>query len=118
DIYDSLLVPTLALAKTDQFQGTLEAEAESKLLASMRVLAEDLADRVAAPPSGKLPAVDPVPAGISVVCIPASDESDEIISLMLARLLTGAGCRVETLSPGLSAGEKVAALANRPADLV
>jgi predicted PurR-regulated permease PerM/methylmalonyl-CoA mutase cobalamin-binding subunit len=112
DVYDTLFVPTLALAKTDRFQGTLEDEREAQLLASVKFLAEDLGERRDAP------AIPAKPAALSVLCIPAADESDEIIAAMLSKLLSGDGLNVDTLSPVSSVGEKVAQLGKRDVDIV
>jgi hypothetical protein len=125
DVYDSLFVPTLALAKTDRFQGTLDDDREAQLLASVRFLAEDLAERRDAPVAGKNASVvvdQPLtlskPGDLSIVCVPAADESDEIISVMLSKILSGDGSRLVALSPSSSVGEKVAELGKREVDLV
>jgi len=125
EVYDSLLVPTLALAKTDRFQGTLEDEREAQLLASVKFLAEDLSERREAPspddkpvPEDGPPTVPSKPIALSVLCIPAADESDEIIAVMLSKLLSEDGFEAETLSPASSAAEKVAALGKRKVDLI
>jgi hypothetical protein len=124
DVYDSLLVPTLALAKTDHFLGTLDDDREAQLLASVKFLAEDLGERRDVLPSGKVPLAreDPaVPmkvATLSVLCIPAADESDEIIAIMLCKLLSGVGFDAGTLSPVSSAGEKIADIGKRGVDIV
>jgi len=125
DIYDSLLVPTLALAKTDRFQGTLEDEREAQLLASVNFLAEDLSERRDAPAPDDKPSPEkgsPIPpstaVALSVLCIPAADESDEIIAVMLSKLLSKDGFEADTLSPTSGVAEKVAELGKRKADIV
>jgi len=125
EIYDSLLVPTLGLAKTDRFQGTLDDDREAQLLASVRFLAEDIAERRDAPAGGKIPAskeeapaVPRKPVDLSIVCIPAADESDEIIAVMLSRILSDDGSRLRTLSPTSNVGEKVLELGKGKADVV
>jgi len=125
EVYDSLLVPTLALAKTDRVQGTLDDDREAQLLASVKFLADDLGERRDAPVPDKdrllqegPPSVPAKPVELSVVCIPAADESDEIIALMLSKLLSGAGSDVATLSPVSSVGEKIAELGKREAEIV
>jgi methylmalonyl-CoA mutase cobalamin-binding subunit len=125
DIYDSLLVPTLALAKTDRFQGTLEDEREAQLLASVKFLAEDLNERRDAPapadkpsPEKGSPIPPSTPVALSVLCIPAADESDEIIAVMLSKLLSKDGFEADTLSPASGVAEKVAELGKRKADIV
>jgi predicted PurR-regulated permease PerM len=125
EVYDALLVPTLALAKIDRFQGTLEDEREAQLLASVKFLADDLGERRDKPASLKSPhpQEDPLivplrPLDLSVLCIPAADESDEIIAVMLAKLLSKDGCKVETLSPASSVGDKLAELGKRTVDVV
>jgi predicted PurR-regulated permease PerM len=112
DVYDSLIVPTLALAKTDRFQGTLEDAREAQLLASVKFLAEDLGEH------RDTPAVPVKPAGLSVLCIPAADESDEIIAVMLTKLLSRDGFKADTLSPSSSVADKMAELGKREVDIV
>ena len=125
EVYDALLVPTLALAKTDRFQGTLDDSRDAHLLASVRFLAEDLEERreqpvpgKAAAPQADAPALPAMPTNLSVLCIPAADDSDEIIANMLSKLLSGDGFSMGTLSPGSSVGEKVTELGKREADIV
>jgi methylmalonyl-CoA mutase cobalamin-binding subunit len=124
DVYDSLLVPTLALAKTDRFLGALDDDREAQLLASVKFLAEDLGERRDVLPPGKDPLAKEDPAVPmketirSVLCIPAADESDEIIAIMLSKLLSGDGFDAVTLSPVSSAAEKVAEIRQRRVDIV
>jgi len=125
DVYDSLLIPTLALAKTDRFQGTLEDEREAQLLASVKFLAEDLSERRESPipdvkpsPEGGSPTPPPKPIDLSILCIPAADESDEIIAIMLSKILAIHGLDADLLSPSSSVVEKVAELGKRKVDLV
>lgn len=125
DVYDSLLVPTLALAKTDRFQGTLEDVREAPLLASVRLLVEDLSERREAPapdvkpsPEDGSPARPPKSVALSILCIPAGDESDEIIAVMLSKVLSNDGFEADVLSPVSSVVAKVAELGKRKVDIV
>jgi hypothetical protein len=125
EVYDSLLVPTLALAKTDRFQGTLDDDRDAHLLASLRFLAEDLGERreapvpeKAPPPQADAPVTPTNLANLSILCIPAADDSDEIIADMLSKLLSGDGFTMGALSPGSSVGEKVTELGKREVDIV
>jgi methylmalonyl-CoA mutase cobalamin-binding subunit len=58
------------------------------------------------------------PAGLSVLCIPAADESDEIIAVMLTKLLSRDGFKADTLSPSSSVADKMAELGKREVDIV
>jgi len=125
EVYDSLLVPTLALAKTDRFQGTLDDEREAQLLSSVKFLVEDLSERREAPapdvkptPEDASPTPPPEPISLSILCIPAADESDEIIAVMLSKVLSKDGFEADMLSPTSSVAEKVAELGKRKVDIV
>lgn len=83
-LYDSVLIPALSLAERDLYQGTLEAQRYQYILNTTRQLIEELEV-----PGQTLPPPNEVTPGrpVSLLCIPAKDEADEVCGLMLARLL-------------------------------
>jgi len=78
-LFDTLLIPALALIETDRHKGALEPETERFAFDTMRhildELGEDGTETTAAP---------------HVCILPARDQADELAGAMLARLLPGA----------------------------
>ena len=88
-LYDSVLIPALALAEQDRHKGALDKTREEFLFLSVKeMLAEFSEQTLRSEPSEHSPARL---AG-RVICVPASDEADEITAAMLAQLLEQAGC--------------------------
>ena len=112
DTYDKVLLPALALAEHDRHSGRLDEERQNMIRQSMRELIDELGDdyrlrfaRTGAT-TGDVPGVatasDAGAAGdhdnprrvalnkecaINVLVLPAHDEADEIVGLMLGQLL-------------------------------
>lgn len=87
--YDDMLIPALALAEHDRHAGTLAERRQQFIIQSARDLIEDLGTRFAHPVGDS---VAPGP----VICIPAQDEADGLMALMLAQLLNESGIRAES----------------------
>lgn len=92
DLYDSVVVPALSLAEHDRHQNALDEERERFIFQSTREIIEDFADR------NESGYAEPLPAAPSIVCIPARDEADELVAMMLAHLLRQAGYRTHTVA--------------------
>jgi hypothetical protein len=108
-VYDQVMIPALAMAEKDRHTGQLDTERQAFIRQAMRDLIEELGDaqRVenaatttaalaeAEVKSDRAPTVvrPSIPPSISkqptvtVLCLPAHDEADEIVGLMLAQLL-------------------------------
>jgi hypothetical protein len=96
ELFDGVLVPALSLAGEDRHQGKLDELHQQFLLQHTRRLVEEMSERAAelvAPPQ-----VTGLPVGASVVCVAARDEADEIVALMLVRLLGRRGLKARGLS--------------------
>jgi predicted PurR-regulated permease PerM len=78
EVFDTLLIPALALIETDRHKGALELQNERFAFDVMRQILELLPER------------DEQPAAPHVCILPARDEADELAGAMLARLLPGA----------------------------
>ena len=91
-LFDTLLIPALALIETDRHKGALEPESERFAFDTTRQILEEIADR------GNTRPEQPC-SGVCIV--PARDEADELAGAMLARLLPGA----QLLSSESLAGE-------------
>ena len=111
DIYDGLLLPTLALAEADRQAGKLEEAGEADFYRGLKELVEELEGPVA--PQGAAPQAD-----IRVLCLPAEDESDGVAAEILARALSRSGIPAETAPAEAMVGEKVESVEQRRADIV
>ena len=101
--YDSVLIPALALAEQDRHLNSLEAETASFVSQSVRELIEELGERSLNDneplmfDQGGLNGTDPDNVTLSevrLVCIPAGDEADELVAVMIGQLLERSGCDV------------------------
>jgi len=94
NVYECLLVPALRLAEEDRHTGVIDDRAADFVAQSTRELIEDLAERYNAEPrsSGVETYLNnPNFAHASIVAIPARDQADELVGMMLAQLLQKAG---------------------------
>jgi predicted PurR-regulated permease PerM len=103
-LYDSVIVPALALAEVDRHKGALDPVRQEFVFLSIKEMLvefseqERKADAPMTPVSGR------------VFALAASDEADEIIAGMLARLLEQAGHTAILLPPGPSLCDAIEAL--------
>jgi predicted PurR-regulated permease PerM/methylmalonyl-CoA mutase cobalamin-binding subunit len=102
--YDSVLIPALALAEQDRHVNSLEAGTASFISQSTRDLIEDLGERSFDNPAmfirdglNRNDLDHTALSGLRVVCIPAVDEADETVAIMIAQLLKRLGCDVRHL---------------------
>lgn len=121
--YDSVLIPALTLAEQDRHLNVLEATTADFVNQNTRDLIEELGERSSdnepsmfddnkddelrrtdANSSGASQgdadhgeADGGALSGLRIVCIPAADEADELVSMMLAQLLVRLGCEVRHL---------------------
>ncbi len=131
ELYDSVVIPALALAEQDRHHDDLDAITEQFICQSTKELLEELGEKnkeeiveavaevppdseaLAAPSNGS---ADSGPV-TRVVCLPARDEADEIVGIMLSQLLERAGYSAQTISIGTTA-EMIAQLKDSDADIV
>lgn len=90
EVYDSLLIPALALAETDWHRGELDERRHEFILQSLK---EMIGDR---PEGGQEVSADVEIADETtlrpcVLCLAARDEADEIAGMMLSQLLLATG---------------------------
>jgi predicted PurR-regulated permease PerM len=102
--YDAVLIPALALAERDRHVDELDEERSAFLCQSTKELIEELGERgddsLTSMPVDTDPAVGPLSPGVRVLCLPARDEADEIVAMMLAQLLQRAGYDAQSLPIG------------------
>jgi predicted PurR-regulated permease PerM len=117
DLYDSVLIPALALAEQDRHHDDLEEITEQFICKSTKELLDELGDKskesaaveeqrahsdLATLSAPKI-RVKPPRHVTTVVCIPARDEADEIVGIMLTQLLERAGYRAQAIAIGTTA---------------
>jgi predicted PurR-regulated permease PerM len=113
--YDSVLIPSLALAEQDRHVDSLEARTASFVTQSARELIDELGERNSVgqgaeelvlfhreKSDGQEPKYDAL-RGVTIVCIPAGDEADELVAMMAEQLLQRLGCEVQRLPIASSA---------------
>jgi len=147
EVYDQVLLPALAMTELDAHRGRLDAERSVEIHRAVRQLAEELgaqektrelrraADRTiavargeeeAATDSEDKPAPDDRPprprlvgdGALNVVLLPAHDEADEIVGVMLAQLLDLRGYRAVPMSQAALASEMLDRVDKETADIV
>jgi predicted PurR-regulated permease PerM len=104
-LYDSVIIPALGLAEQDRHLDALDEVKLNSIRQSTKELIEELGEHInaKAPSAGAKSNGQGSGAGrqlVNVVCLPARDETDEIIAIMLAQLLKGAGYQADSLPIG------------------
>ena len=97
DVYDSMLIPALYAAEQDRHGERLDKERAAFVFQSTREIIDDLGED--AKPVSEAQPDQPV-RSLSFVCVPARDEADELVSLMLAHVLRQAGHYVDVVPLG------------------
>ena len=114
DLYDSVIIPALALAEQDRHHDDLDAVTEKFILQSAKEHIEELAEKSreadlqadAEAPVDSETLASPLHADkhpgppASVVCLPARDEADEIVGTMLVQLLERSGYQAQSIPIG------------------
>jgi predicted PurR-regulated permease PerM len=112
DLYSSVVIPALSLAEQDRHRNELDEERQKFIYQSTRELIEELSDtsedqekegfgeRAPAGSGGD----GELPGTLEILCIPARDEADEIVGILLARALERQGHRAQSI-PIATTGE-------------
>ncbi len=118
DLYDTVLIPALALAEQDRHHDDLEEITEQFICKSTKELLDELGEKSKEPAvaeaqraqsdlaelSAPKIRVEPPSHATTVVCIPARDEADEIVGIMLSQLLERAGYHAQAIPIGTNCG--------------
>jgi predicted PurR-regulated permease PerM len=127
ELYDSVLIPALSLAEQDRHQNRLEDEHQKFICQSTRELIDEFWE-----PRGEEPAAagdggerGELSRGVAlraeqsrkIVCLPARDEADEIVAIMLAQVLETAGHQALCIPVG-TAAEMLAQVKDEKPDVV
>jgi predicted PurR-regulated permease PerM len=106
-LYDSVLVPALALAEQDRHRNDLDEATQQFITLSTKELVEELHDKAnefAFQGQQAQSATNTSEAtrvrSKTVVCVPARDDADEIVATMLAQLLEQDGHRAQCIPLG------------------
>ena len=124
-LYDTVLLPALALAENDRHKGALEEDRASFFMQSAAELVAELTNySVPAAASAALPLAGSADEAFAralaarvccpVVCVPASDQADEIAATMLAQILEAAGHKTLLLPSSALTPELLARFAQEP----
>jgi len=107
ELYSSVVIPALCLAEQDRHRNELDEATQEYIFQSTRELIEELG--IAPPESAGEPAVGgssiTVKAGIEsgrklhILCLPARDDADDVVAMMLSQLLEKRGYASESLPP-------------------
>ncbi|MBV9304379.1 MAG: AI-2E family transporter [Acidobacteriaceae bacterium] len=99
ELYDSVLIPALSLAERDRHEDRLDEQRQKFIHRSTKEIIEELGERTLASEERPVPA-NRRESGLTIRCIPARDDADELVGLMLAQLLRGLGYDAEAISLG------------------
>lgn len=108
ELYDSLIIPALSLAEQDRHENRLDHEHASFIIQSTREFIDEVGYRASQSPEDDQPQHEG--PKLSIVCVPARDEADKLVAIMLCQLARQAGHDanvLETTDPDdLAAGMK------------
>ncbi|WP_158794323.1 AI-2E family transporter [Granulicella sp. L60] len=121
-LYDSVLIPALSLVEQDRHQGVLDdVRCNFFFLCISELVAEYTPYRGPDAPPLALPTpIRPAsaPTDFAVICISASDQADELTSLMLAQLMEQAAHPTLLLSAVSVSSEILDSLAKEPRTVI
>jgi CheY-like chemotaxis protein len=118
-VYDTVLIPALALAEAHWHRGELAEGRHKFILQSLKEIIEDLGQRQ---PETQMQSAAKDSNGadgdsayvelsnsppVCILSLPARDEADEIAAMMLAQVLEASGCVVQAVSVTGRASEMV-----------
>ena len=105
DLYESVLIPALKRSETDGHRNELDPETRSFIANTTRELAEEIA--AASYPGAANEMIDgdlhgrllaEAPGHLDVLCVPARDEADDAVAMLLCQLLERQRLKSESLS--------------------
>ncbi len=94
ELYDLVLIPALSLAEQDRHRNALDDEREKFIYQTTKDLLERLAEQMPT----EAPAFSD--SAFTICCVPARDEADELVGVMLAELLRRSGYQARWLPLG------------------
>jgi predicted PurR-regulated permease PerM len=130
EVYDTVLIPALALAETHWHRGELDEGRHKFIMETLTEIVQDQTEGrqeiLAKEDAENAQAVDGDSdlveindsEKLSILCLPARDEADDIAAMMLAQVLASGNCIVQSASVTSLASEMVALVEQRKADVV
>ncbi|MHB8864852.1 MAG: AI-2E family transporter [Pirellulaceae bacterium] len=106
EVYDTLLIPALALAEIDWHNGEIDEGRHNFILQSLREIIRETDEGQPGVPSHE-GTEDGTSPKSSILCLPARDEADALGGMMLAQLLNSSGYPVESVSAATTTSELV-----------
>jgi predicted PurR-regulated permease PerM len=107
NLYETVLIPALRLAEDDRHSDRAGDRTSEFICQSTRELIDDLEDHAKAQEPSEEEAAEtsearsyPQPGRQNILCVPARDEADELVGMMLAQLLRQAGYDAAHLAIG------------------
>jgi predicted PurR-regulated permease PerM len=94
ELYGEVLIPALSMIEQDRHRNELDEATLSFIMQSTRELIEEFDD------SGNAEGSTALSRPSNVICIPARDEADEMVAVLLSQLLGRNGFKAQTLSTG------------------
>ena len=130
EVYDTVLIPALALAETHWHRGEVNDGKHKFIMESLKEMIQDRIDRQqemqaqettedtqeADADSGLVDSIDS--PKLCILSLPARSEADEIAAMMLAQVLETKSCVVQAVSVTSLATEMVDLVEQRKADVV
>ncbi len=102
-LYETVLIPALRLAEEDRHTDAVGERTSEFISQNTRELIDDLEEQVVRQietgKGGDLTS-NPALSNTDIVCVPARDEADELVGMMLAQLLRQAGCGATSFAIG------------------
>ena len=130
EVYDTVLIPALALAETHWQLGELNEGKHKFILQSLKEMIQDRRERqqetLAEDDTADSPELDGEsgrvegtnPPSLSILSLPARTDADEVTAMMLAQVLEAKGCLVQSVTVTSLAGEMAELIDQCTADVV
>ena len=116
DLHSEVLIPALSLVEQDRHRNELDEPTLSFIMQSTRELIEELGDSNGSVLHDAEDVVEKVSGGC-VVCLPARDEADEVVGLLLSQLLQNDQIECHSVPVGTSS-EMMSAITEFDPDVV
>jgi hypothetical protein len=117
EVYDTLLIPALAMAEAHWHRGELNKGKHAFILQGFKDIIQEMGDG-----QRELQAKERIEDGNSLrpyaLCLPARDEADEIAGMILAQLLAAGECLVQSVSYTTTASELIELVERHKPDVI
>jgi predicted PurR-regulated permease PerM len=95
ELYSSVIIPALSLAEQDRHRNILDERAQKFIYQTTREILEELEDNPVEDSSDRHTA-----DRVEVLCVPARDDADEVVGMLVTRLLLRQGRKAVSLPIG------------------